>query len=111
MNISSRKVDRYTVVSLDGMLNATTALRLKNGIDEVLPEKFLVIDLERVEFLDSSGLGALVGIARKIKANEAILKLAHLNERVRKVFEITRAFTLFDIYDDVLAAVESEGHL
>jgi anti-sigma B factor antagonist len=108
MNISEQKINHYTVVSLGGVLNAASAPDLKHHIERLFQEKFLVIDLENIDYLDSSGLGALVGVARRLKANEAVLKLSNLNERVRKVFEITRAFMLFDIYDDVLSAAESE---
>jgi anti-sigma B factor antagonist len=107
MNISEQKINQYTVISLDGILNAATAPELKSGIDRLEHENFLVIDLEKVDFMDSGGLLALVSIARRLKSNDAVLKLAHLNEHVRKVFEITQAFTLFDIYDDVMAAAES----
>jgi anti-sigma B factor antagonist len=107
MNISVQTINRYTVISLDGILDASSATDLKSRIDKLEQEKFLVIDLDKVDFLDSSGLGALVGIARRLKTDDVVLKLAHLNERVRKVFEITQAFTLFDIYDDVMAAAES----
>jgi anti-sigma B factor antagonist len=108
MNISDRKVNNYTVVSLEGTLNSTSAPDFQKSVEKLVNESHLVIDFEKVDFLDSSGLGAVVGLARRIKSNNAVLRLAHMNEKVRKVFEVTLAFMLFDIYDDVLAAAESE---
>jgi len=91
---------------LSGILNASSAPQLKSYLEETDFSGSLIIDLELVDFLDSSGLGILVGIARRKKAANEILKLANLNDRVKKVFEITQAYTLFDIYDEVNAAAE-----
>ncbi len=107
MNISEKTVNHYTILSLQGILNASSAPTLRNYIAGLPEAQSLVIDLEKIEFLDSSGLGALVGIARKKKSSSAVMKLARMNDRVKKVFEITQAYTLFDIYDDVSAAAEA----
>ena len=104
MNISEKTINNYLILSLQGILNASSAPQLKTYIAGLPDIQSVVIDLEHVEFLDSSGLGALVGIARKKKTSNAVIKLARMNERVKKVFEITQAYTLFDIYDDVSAA-------
>jgi anti-sigma B factor antagonist len=107
MNISEKNINNYKILSLQGILNASSAPILKTYIAGLPDTQSIVFDLENVEFLDSSGLGALVGIARKKKTSNAVIKLARLNERVKKVFEITQAYTLFDIYDDVSAAAEA----
>jgi anti-sigma B factor antagonist len=107
MNINEKTINNYTILSLQGILNASSAPQLKTYIAGLPDEQSIVFDLENVEFLDSSGLGALVGIARKKKTSNAVIKLARMNERVKKVFEITQAYTLFDIYDDVSAAAET----
>ena len=107
MNISEKTVNNYKILSLQGILNASSTPTLKTCIAGFPDEQSIVIDLEKVDFLDSNGLGALIGIARKKKASNATIKLARMNERVKKVFEITQAYTLFDIYDDVSAAAEA----
>ncbi len=107
MNISEKNINSYTILSLQGILNASSAPQLKTYIAGLPDAQSIVVDLENVEFLDSSGLGALVGIARRKKTSNAVIKLARMNERVKKVFEITQAYTLFDIYDDVSAAAEA----
>jgi anti-sigma B factor antagonist len=104
MNIVETTLNGVTVISLEGIINAASAPKLKAHIetsDHGIP---MVINLEQVDFIDSSGLGVLVGLARKKKANNAVLKLANMNNRVKRVFEITQAFSLFDIYDEVGAA-------
>lgn len=107
MNISEKTIKDYKILSLKGILNASSAPLLKSHIAGLPDTQSIVIDLENVDFLDSSGLGALVGLARKKKSNNAVIKLARMNDRVKKVFEITQADTLFDIYDDVSAAAEA----
>jgi anti-sigma B factor antagonist len=107
MNISEKNINSYKIISLQGILNASSVPVLKTCIAGLPNTQSIVVDMENVEFLDSSGLGALVGIAREKKTSNAILKLARMNERVKKVFEITQAYSLFDIYDDVSAAAEA----
>jgi anti-sigma B factor antagonist len=107
MNISEKTINNYKILSLKGILNASSAPLLKSCIAGFPDGQSIVVDLEHVDFLDSSGLGALVGLARKKKTSNAVIKLARMNERVKKVFEITQADTLFDIYDDVSAAAEA----
>lgn len=104
MNIITKEHGNVAIVSLQGILNASSAPQLLNYIADTPADQSLVIDLEKVEFLDSSGLGVLVGISRKKKSSGAIFRLAGMNNRVRKVFELTNAVSLFDIYDDAAAA-------
>ncbi len=105
MTIIENTINNFSILSLKGILNASSAPQLKSHIEQSLESQSIVIDLEQVDFLDSSGLGILVRIARKKKVSGAVLRLANLNERVKKVFELTNAYTLFDIFDDVAAAV------
>ena len=105
MTIIEKNINGFAIISLKGMLNASSAPQLKGHIEQSPESHSLVIDLEQVDFLDSSGLGVLVGIARKKKLSGALLRLSNLNERVKKVFELTNAYTLFDIYNDIAAAV------
>lgn len=104
MNIIDKVQGNFTVISVQGILNASSAPQLLNYLANIPENQSLVIDLEKVEFLDSSGLGVLVGISRKKKACGAIFRLAGMNNRVRKVFELTNAASIFDIYDDASAA-------
>lgn len=108
MNIIENSINNHVILSLQGILNASSAPKLKSYVEQSQDKRSMVIDLEQLDFLDSSGLGVLVGIARKKKADKISLKLANLNERVKKVFEITQAYTLFDIYDDISAAAGNE---
>ncbi len=67
----------------------------------------MVLDFSAVDFMDSSGLGALVAGARRLRAQHGDIKLACIADTVRRVLELTRADRLFDIYDDPEAAISS----
>lgn len=59
----------------------------------------LVINLQNVTYMDSSGLGTLVQVYRRVNSNKGKLRLCGLNERVHSVFEITKLDQFFSIYD------------
>jgi len=109
MIISEKLCNDVTVISIKGTIDAKTAPELKKFEFASALESPVVIDLSDVDFLDSSGLGALVGIARKKRDKGGNVTLACMNNKVRKVFEITQVYKLFDIYDDVEAATLNAG--
>lgn len=67
----------------------------------------LIVDLSGVDFLDSSGLGALVACLRRVREKHGDIKLAGLRPEVKSIFEITRVSRLFQIYADAAEAVSS----
>ena len=115
MIISEKICNNITTINLLGTLDASTAPTLKNFKSSAAPARPIVINMSDVDFLDSSGLGAIVGMAREKRDQGGEILLACLNNKVRKVFEITQVYRLFDIYDDVEAATlnaeKKQGHL
>ncbi len=102
------------ILSCLGRLDAQVSGTLKEKIQELLDEGtvHLVINLEGVDFLDSSGLGALVAGLRKAKEKKGEIKLSGLRPDVRSIFDITRVARLFQICQDVpeaVAAFEKAG--
>ena len=67
--------------------------------------KNVVINLAEVDFMDSSGLGALIALLKRVTERGGDLKIACLSKKVRMVFEITRAHKIFEITDSVDEAV------
>ena len=66
-----------------------------------LPEvRNVVMDLSGVDFLDSSGLGSLIALLKRVSERGGDMKIAGLQKKVRMVFEITRAFKVFEIFDN-----------
>lgn len=60
-----------------------------------------VVDMDGVDFMDSAGLGVLITILKRITERGGDVKIAKLQKKPRMVFEITRAYKLFEIYDTV----------
>ncbi len=63
--------------------------------------KNFVIDLKQVDFMDSAGLGTLIAVLKRITERGGDMKIACLQKKPRMVFEITRAYKVFEIYDTV----------
>jgi len=62
--------------------------------------KYILVDMEKVRFIDSSGLGVLVSGFKNSVAHKGRLALSGLQEQVRSMFELTRLHRVFDIYED-----------
>ena len=111
METTFDKRDAVGVVTTVGQLDAASVdsfreqfLRWWDGAPDL---RFVVLDLSRVDFLDSSGLGAVIALLKRVTNRSGDLKLCGLNRRVRLVFEITRAHRVFDILDTVDEAVRA----
>ncbi len=80
-----------TIVHGNGRMTMDTTKELKATVKPLLTEgKTVVLDLTNVSYMDSSGLGAMVGLYVSAKAAKANLKLVNLNERLKELFSITR---------------------
>jgi len=69
--------------------------------------KNYVINMEQVDFMDSAGLGTLIAVLKRISEKGGDMKIAHLQKKPRMVFEITRAYKVFEIYDTVEDAIRA----
>jgi anti-sigma B factor antagonist len=91
-------------------LDASNAGELKRDIAPLLEvHTKLVIDLRRLRFVDSSGLGAFISCLRKLNAKGGDLKLCGMSKQVRAVFELVRMHRIFDIFgtrEDALRAFQ-----
>lgn len=104
MTITETTGSTHTIVTICGTLDASTAPDFRNSPAIADPSRTVVIDLDRMDFLDSSGLGALVGVLRRKQEANATILLSCMNPPVRKVFDITGTCKLFHIFDDTDAA-------
>jgi anti-anti-sigma factor len=79
------------VVHCAGKITSNTIQHLRATVRPLLSEsKTVVLDLTNVTYMDSSGLGAIVGLYISAKAAKGRLKLINLNERLKEIFSITR---------------------
>jgi anti-sigma B factor antagonist len=91
--------DGVTVVQVDGQLIVGNRHELKDLIQAALDsgERKLLVDFSRTGYIDSSGLGALVSVSKRIREAGGELRLAGLNDDLRSLFELTKLDTLFTI--------------
>lgn len=97
-----------TVVKVEGQLIVGNRQELKALIQEGMEagERKFLIDCAQTAYIDSSGLGALVTISKKIRENGGELRLAGLNEDLRSLFELTKLDSLFHITPSVADALQ-----
>ncbi len=105
--MSTRTEGDATVLEIAGEIDVYTAPKLREQlVDLVNAGSYqLVVDLERVEFLDSTGLGVLVGGLKRVRAHDGSLSLVCTQERILKIFRITGLTKVFPIHASVEQAI------
>jgi anti-sigma B factor antagonist len=110
LKMTNREVNGVSVMALDGRIvlgEESNALRekLKSLIAE--GKKKIVLNMDNIKYIDSSGLGALVAAHCSAKTQGASLRLCHLGSKFQEVLQITKLLTVFDVCDTEAAAVAS----
>lgn len=100
--------DGWAVLAVSGEVDVATAPRLRERLIELVNSgrHRIVVDLSGVEFLDSTGLGVLVGALKRVRTHDGELALVCAEPRILKVFEITgltKVFTMFGSVDEAVA--------
>src|SRR5882757_1152980 len=107
LSLSTRTVGDRTIVEVGGEIDVYTAPKLREQLVELVNDGsyHLVVDMEGVDFLDSTGLGVLVGGLKRVRAHEGSLRLVCNQERILKIFRITGLTKVFPIHTSVEEAV------
>ncbi|MFO7895644.1 MAG: STAS domain-containing protein [Candidatus Cloacimonadales bacterium] len=100
--------DQVGIVKIVGRVDSSSEAKLKKEFLNYLQEyKNFVFDCSELEFIDSSGLGALLSCLKNATKENGDLYIANLQPKPRMLFEITRAYKVFDVFDDLDAAIAS----
>lgn len=107
LSLAARTLPGHVVLEVGGEIDVYTAPKLRERLIEIVNsgQKRVVVDLSKVDFLDSTGLGVLVGAHRRLRARDGSLELVCPHERLLKAFRITGLDNVFDIHSTVEAAV------
>lgn len=99
MGFSKVQNDGVAILKVEGQLIVGNRQELKGLVQEGLDrgERKFVIDCTQTGYIDSSGLGALVSLSKKVREQGGELRIAGLNEDLRALFELTKLDTLFHI--------------
>lgn len=109
MKYNIEKTENISILKIEGKINAGNAEVLKDIVKNLLEkkEKSIIFDFSEVDFIDSSGLGSLVGCLRNVKREGGDIKIFGLIEKVRLIFELIRLNQLFDIFQSREEALNS----
>jgi anti-sigma B factor antagonist len=110
LKTSTRQVESVTIVDLSGRITLGEAsVVVRDVINDLMGKgkKKILLNLGKVDYIDSSGIGVLVSGFSTVRSQGGELKLVNLSKRIRDLLHITKLYSLFDVKDDEAAAVAS----
>jgi anti-sigma B factor antagonist len=112
LKISTRTVQGVVIVDCIGRITfGDEAASLRDTVKGLLPQtREIVLNLKDVSYVDSGGLGTLVGLYTSARAAGGELKLAQLSHRVGDLLQVTKLLTVFDVHDTEESAIAAFRH-
>lgn len=109
MDISSRVRGEVVILDISGEIDLYNAPEIKDIVNKLIEQKkySIVINLKEVTYIDSSGIGALISSLSNLKKYHGGLKIINVFASVKKVFELTKLTSFFEIYDSEDEAVKA----
>jgi anti-sigma B factor antagonist len=110
MKVATRQVDGVTILDLSGRITlGEGSVTLRDAVRDLLAKgsKKILLNLADISYIDSSGIGELVSAFTSVKNAGGELKLLNLTHKVKDLLQITKLYTVFDVWDDEASAVTS----
>lgn len=109
LKINIKQQRDIPVIELNGEVDVYTAPKVKSSLIELVnDEKFnIIVDLDDVDFMDSSGLGVLVGGLKRVKPHNGTISIVCTKEKILKIFRITGLTKVFPIFENQEIAAKS----
>ncbi len=110
LSIGTREVSHVTIIDVHGRIVLGDELDdLRSAVRSLVDagKKKIILNLADVDYIDSSGVGELVGCFTTVRNAGGELKLLNLTQKVHDVLHVTKLYTVFDIRDDEFHAVKS----
>jgi len=97
MNYKVQKSETETTLEIDGTLDAVTAPELRTVVDELVNDhpKAVTLDLSSLRLIDSSGVGVIVSLFKRIRANGGQVKIVGLRDQPKAIFRLLRLDRVF----------------
>ncbi len=111
MDLKTEEIgDARIVTVVENRIDAAVAIKFKDRMRELTVDgpKRVILDLSAVQFIDSSGLGAIVASMKQL-GGARVLELAGLSPTVEKVFRLTRMDTVFKLHQNAKAAIAANA--
>ncbi|MDQ2991815.1 MAG: STAS domain-containing protein [Candidatus Eremiobacteraeota bacterium] len=110
IKVNVRETDsECNIVELAGEIDVYTSPKVKDALGELIDRGVynLVIDLEKVRYIDSTGLGVLIGGLKRVREHGGTVNLVCTNPQIKKIFDITGLVKIFGIFDSEDAAMKA----
>ena len=109
MEIKIRKSNEIYIIDVNGEMDLYNSYKLKELVMKMLEKKVVnfIINLEQVDYIDSSGIGALIYICSTIKKMNLKLSITNIHGSVKKVIELTKLMGYFPIANTVEEAIST----
>jgi len=108
MKVAIRQVDGITILDLSGRITlGEGSITLRDSVRDVLAKgsKKILLNLGQITYIDSSGIGELVSAFTSVKNSGGELKLLNLTQKVHDLLQITKLYTVFDVWDNEASAI------
>ena len=110
LKIDTREVAHVTILDIEGRIVLGDEIHdLREAVRDLIKQdkKKIILNLANVDYIDSSGVGELVGCFTTLRNAGGELKLLNLTQKVHDVLQVTKLYTVFDIREDEFTAVKS----
>jgi len=110
IKLTARQVDGVTILDLSGRITlGEGSVQLRDAVRDLLSkgQKYILLNLGDVNYIDSSGIGELVSAYTTVRNQGGELKLLNLTKKVHDLLQITKLYTVFDVKDDEASAIAS----
>ena len=108
MKVTTRQVDGVTILDLSGRITlGEGSVTLRDAVHDALAKgsKKILLNLGDISYIDSSGIGELVSAFTSVKNQGGEMKLLNLTKKVHDLLQITKLYTVFDIWDNEARAI------
>jgi anti-sigma B factor antagonist len=98
-----------TTVNVEGFLDSSTFPELQEFLEELIQKQIyrIIVNLEKLDYISSAGIGVLMGMLQEVRGNEGDLKLVNMSSKIRNLFDMLGFSQIIRIYDDSKAAKEA----
>lgn len=97
------EIDGVKILDLAGEIDVYTAPQFKESVNQIIDagQKHLVINMERLSYMDSSGFATLLSATRRLKPDDGTVNLVRCSPAIDRILRITRLNTIFDLHDSL----------
>ncbi|MGM0501260.1 MAG: STAS domain-containing protein [Bacillota bacterium] len=109
MKISVETKEHTLIIKLAGTFDLHTAVYFKQEINNYLNRKIkgLILDLEDIEFIDSSGIGAVLSIYKKMEKKRGKIAIINVNPNLKRIFELSGILKIINLYPSQQLALQN----